>query len=193
LDLFHVKNWVRDVGIGSAQKQITKGPVMDKLSYEGLVEQWKVDLIASRARRMGFRDDEIDDAQQRIVVELLKFKFDVKKSNGAKESTALQSLIDNQLIKICRSNGRYHAHLDHLRVGTHDGLYFENEDRRLDMQDAIEQLSEREQKVCWALSEGLSKDEIAKLLHCAWHTVERLIRRIRQYFSDLGLDGYLWA
>jgi hypothetical protein len=35
---------------------------MDRLDYDGIVDGWKVDLIVARARRMGFRRDEIDDS-----------------------------------------------------------------------------------------------------------------------------------
>lgn len=83
---------------------------METVSYRGVLARWKVELIAKRARRMGFRADEIPDIQQQIVVDLLAFQFD--RANGAKESTALQALIDNQLKKICRSTARYRAHLE---------------------------------------------------------------------------------
>ena len=45
---------------------------MKTVSYEGLVERWKVDLISERARRMGFRPDEIPDVQQQIIMEVLQ-------------------------------------------------------------------------------------------------------------------------
>ncbi len=35
--------------------------------YGELVEQWKVDLIVQRARRKGFRPDEIEDVQQDVI------------------------------------------------------------------------------------------------------------------------------
>ncbi len=62
---------------------------METVSYDGLVERWIVDLIAARARRMGFRTGEIPDIQQQIILEVMAFRFDADKSNGAKESTAL--------------------------------------------------------------------------------------------------------
>ena len=35
--------------------------------YGGLVEPWKVALIAARARRFGFRGHELEDVQQEII------------------------------------------------------------------------------------------------------------------------------
>ena len=162
---------------------------MEKLKYDGLVEEWKVDLIAARARRMGFRWDEIPDIQQRIIMEVLAFEFD--ESNGAKESTALQAIIDNNLKKMCRTTARYRSHLERLVHERPLETDFIAEECAIDVRLAVAQLPEREQTVCQALAAGCSKHEIAQRLQCGWHTVDRLILRIREHFRDIGLDGYV--
>lgn len=164
---------------------------MEKLYYDGIVEPWKVELIVARAWRMGFRRDELPDVQQQLILEVVGFKYDPARSNGAKESTALQSVVDNHLKKMCRTTARYRARVDRLRDTPPPEAVFENHERTVDVRSAVAALSEREREVCRALSEGYSKQEIAKLLRCGWHTVDRLMRRIRAAFEELGLDGYL--
>jgi hypothetical protein len=87
---------------------------MKRLDYNGQVEPWKVDLIISRAKRMGFRCDEIEDAQQTIIFDVMCFRFNTTKSNGATETTALIALIDNRLKSLLRSKTRYQAHIDNF-------------------------------------------------------------------------------
>lgn len=65
-------------------------------SYDGVLDDWKLKLITRRARRMGFRDFELDDAQQQTVLALLHFRFDPARANGACESTAVTAVIDRQ-------------------------------------------------------------------------------------------------
>ena len=164
---------------------------METVNYDGVVERWKVDLIAARARRMGFRQDEIPDVQQQIILDVIAVRFDSERSNGAKESTALQALIDNQLKNICRASARYQTHLE--RLGAEQSLEtdFEPEELAADVRETLASLSDREQDVCIALAKGESKHEIAGRLGCGWHTIDRLVRRIREHFAECGLDGYL--
>lgn len=63
--------------------------------------------------------------------------------------------------------------------------------RAMDVASAIGDLSPREQEICRGLADGLSVAQLAKQMGCGWHTVARIIRRLRQRFEQLGLDG--WA
>ncbi|MGE4157639.1 MAG: hypothetical protein AB7F75_00915 [Planctomycetota bacterium] len=161
---------------------------MERLDYDGIVEPWKVELIVTRARRMGFRWDEIPDAQQQMILDVVGFEYDAAKSNGAKESTALQALIDNHLKKFCRSNARYRAHLDRLGSTVSDGAFSPNLHAILDVRAVVAELPEREQAVCRMLAEGCRKVDIARKLGCCWHTVASIVRRLRRLFEELGLD-----
>jgi len=164
---------------------------MDRLEYGDLVEPWKVKLIVSRARRMGFRGAELADVQQEIVLDLSRFRYDADRSNGAKEATALTALIDNRLKKIRRSDDRYRDHLQ--RLGEQANLSAEihiDGDAVIDVQCAVSALPRKERAVCRELMCGASKPEIAVTLRCGWHTVERLVRNIRNRFLELGLDVY---
>jgi len=164
---------------------------MERLNYDGLVEQWKVDLIVGRAKCMGFRNDEIPDIQQEIILDVLEFRYDPTKSNGAKERTALQTLIDNRLRHIRRTTMREKAKVERIRDQIRQSCDDAEQQCALDVHDAVAALSPREQVVCRALAEGRSKHEIAKQMGWGWHTVDRLVRRIRDHFEKVGLVGWI--
>ncbi len=65
---------------------------MNRHAYEGVVDHWKVDLIRTRARRLGVRRHDLEDAQQEIALDVQKFHFKSAKSNGACERTAHPAL-----------------------------------------------------------------------------------------------------
>ena len=164
---------------------------MKRLNYDGLVEPWKVDLIVARAKCMGFRCDEIEDAQQELILDVMKFRYETAKSNGATETTALVALIDNRLKKLVRTRARYRAHVDRFREDAE--LSYEpitGDERAIDVRGVVASLAEREREVCRALGFGLTKHEIAKMLGCGWHTVDRIVSHIRQRFEECGLDAW---
>jgi RNA polymerase sigma factor (sigma-70 family) len=164
---------------------------MERLNYDGLVEQWKVDLIVGRAKCMGFRNDEIPDVQQEIILDVLEFQYDPNKSNGAKERTVLQALIDNRLRHIRRTAMREKAKVERIKDQVRQTCDNAEQQCALDVQDVVADLTPREQVVCRALAEGRSKHEIAKQMGCGWHTVDRLVRHIRDHFEKIGLDGWI--
>ncbi len=59
------------------------------LDYGGMVEDWKVELIVGRARRMGFREDELGDVQQEVIPDVAAFRYDPSRAEGALEKAAL--------------------------------------------------------------------------------------------------------
>lgn len=158
--------------------------------YDGLIERWKVGLIATRAKRMGFRRHEIPDILQEVVPELLKFKYDPNHANGAHERSALVPIIDNHLRKMIRSGQRYTAHLERLAELTMEG-YDHIDARAMDVAEVVACLPEREQVICRLLAQGHTRNAIARQLGCGWHTVDRMIEQLRERFEKLELDGWL--
>lgn len=159
--------------------------------YDGLIEQWKVDLIIERARFMRMRRHEYPDVLQTLVPELMKFRYDPAHSNGAQERTVLITVIDNHLRWMRRTIKRYRGHVE--RFGWTRTKFSSEEVKpvKIDVADAIAKLTPDEQAVCHGLAESRSIHDIAKQLGCGWHTVERLIRGIRQQFAALGLDEWV--
>jgi RNA polymerase sigma factor (sigma-70 family) len=167
---------------------------MDGPRYDGLIEHWKVELIEGCARRMGFPAHEIDDLKQEIVLELIDFKFDKSKSNGAKESTAVQALIMNQLRNKQRGCAREHAKIKRYKqlMPRCDESQMSMRPCELDdVRDAIAGLTPFCKEVALRLINGESRESIRKQLGCSWHTVDRAIRRILEHFQELNPEGWL--
>jgi RNA polymerase sigma factor (sigma-70 family) len=170
--------------------------------YTGIVEPSIARLIASRARRLRIAQDEIDDVQQQIVPKLAEFQFDPARSNGATLKTALTSVIDRQLKAHLRAKRRYRDRINRATsasralasgrpVWPNQVAQPEPVDLRMDLADAMAQLSERDRVVCEGLSKGLTIKAIAQHLGCGRDTVNRAIVRIRDIFSAAGLKAWI--
>ena len=164
---------------------------MEMPKYDGVIEQWKVDLITHRAKLLRFRPHELPDALQEAVLMVLEFEYDPNHANGATERTVLVTIIDNRLRKMKRSATRYRAHVERFGQDATEFSREEVDPRAIDVACAVADLTEREQTVCRGLADGRSIDEIAKQMGCGWHTVKRIIRRLRERFEELGLDGWV--
>jgi hypothetical protein len=166
---------------------------MKENAYDGLLEQWKVELIVRRAQRKCFRPDEVDDLLQEIVPIIVGFSFDESKSNGATEATVLTALIDRRLLHIRRCIARREKHHENYRqtYGPREGSkpaepavldHIEKTGMRLDLWDMVNSSSRLERIVCKALSRGVPRSGIARRLRLSSYEIERIIDRIRDRF-----------
>jgi RNA polymerase sigma factor (sigma-70 family) len=165
---------------------------MLKNSYQGAIADWQVRLIAARARKFGFRGPDLEDAEQQIALELLAFRFDEARSNGATPATAVTSLIDRQLRKMRRSEERFRDRNERIALREEpccDDL--RDSQLTLDVQAAIAALPPFSRKVCSLRQRGLSIREMAQQLGTHWHRVRDEVQRIREHFSRLGLHGWI--
>ena len=166
--------------------------------YDTVIAHWKVALIRRRAKRMGFRRDELPDVEQQIVLAMNAFRYDPARANGASEKTALTSLVDRQLstlrrVKLRRERLVTSLEVDHQEIGEHD-THGEGEcivAMTIDVREVVSRLSAQNRSLCEALSLGQSIDEIARNLGCSWHTVKNRIDRLREHFEQVGLDGWI--
>lgn len=168
--------------------------------YGNLVEKWKVKLIVTRARRMGFRADEIEDAQQEIVLDVMAFRFDAGRSNGAAEPTALTALIDNRLRSIRRARRRYEKQLERLKADlgvdeARDRRPQPEEDQRhllvVDVRSAVARLAGRQRAICDALAAGDSLRDAAAKARCCRDTTARVAAELRRQFRNAGLSAWV--
>jgi len=166
---------------------------MEMPNYDGLVDNWKVKLIVQRATRHGFKAHEIPDALQEVVLVLLEFKYEPDQANGATERTTLTSVIDNCLKNMKRSAARYRKHIEGLGHDANELSYEEDKPLTMDVGSVVAELSEREQVVCRGLANGLSKAQLANQMGCGWHTIDRIVRSLRERFEQLGLAGWVEA
>jgi RNA polymerase sigma factor (sigma-70 family) len=182
--------------------------------YGDLIEQWKADLIVERAKRRGFRTQHIDDAVQEIVLELLKFTFDIEKSNGAKEKTVVTSIIDRRLKMMRRGERRYMRRIEEVRrqMGVEEDsdepglrgrlkldsslLEHDANDQAsltIDCAAAIASLPAQDQGICRRLAAGCSFRELAAELGCDWHTAQKRVAATRAQIERAGIGVWLEA
>lgn len=173
-----------------------------KNNYGALVEEWKVDLIVNRARKKGFRPDELEDVQQEIILKILDFRYDPEKSNGAAETTALISLIDKQLTFIRRGQARRQKHIEAYRKN------YSNPDGDLssafttpspvdkicllmDLKMAISKLHPNQRMICAALAQNETPSGIARKLGISRYAIDQIIKGIRKQFKACGLGEWM--
>ena len=168
-------------------------------TYAGLVEDWKVELIGTRAKRLGIRRHDLEDAEQEIILDILEFRFDITKSNGACERTALTSLVDHRLMTMRRTKRRYTQRVEPL-PNTDDDWEEEHapftepipqQQLVMDVREAVGGLTAEEQTICKLLADGESITSIARQLGRSWHAANKIVTRLRGPFEYLGLDGWV--
>lgn len=161
-------------------------------SYAGVLEDWKVELISKRAKKKGFRGQDLLDAQQQIVFHLLKHPVDVDQLRTASEATMLAVIVDSQLAMLRRTETRHRRRVEDSlnQQGPNEALpSMANQcDLSLDVTDAVSELSGIEQTICHELAGGHSVNETATRLGLAWHTIRRHIKRVREHFERVGLQ-----
>ncbi len=176
----------------------------DSNTHETTIDQvptWKMDLIKIRARRLGFQTHELEDIKQDLLPTVFDFDFDPDRANGGTERTALTRVIDNQLIKIVRSRGRYQKmvntvaeqaqHEEACREDHSEAPGITEWDRQHDVADCLQRLDDEDRLICEALAEGEAVSQIARRLGLSWSAMEVMITRIRQRFTAMGLDAWV--
>ena len=163
------------------------------------IDQWKLKLVRARAVRLGFRGADLDDVQQDVLIEVMMFRFQPDRANGANEKTALTALIDRRLLMARRQRHRYQQRLERIQQWTdpqnagidcEQANHEERTSRRLDFGVLFETLTPEDRALCDALISGESIASIADRLQCSWHTVKRRLDHLRQRVVEMGVDGY---
>jgi len=156
--------------------------------YEGCLPRWKTKLAVSRMKALGLPKDRWPDALQRLALTMTQFHHDGV--NGAKESTALCTLINNQITSILRSDRRERERMARYRDQAPVALTYEpTTDLQLDVRLAVGTLSAPERRVCAGLMCGDSIARTAHDMRCSWHAVRRIIGHVREHFERIGLDA----
>ena len=165
-------------------------------SYEGVLDDWKVDLIRQRAKQHRVRLQDMPDIEQEVVLTLLALDYDEENEAGASERTFLTEVIDRRLHTLLRKERRYRD-----RVGDegNTGLpEYGEPDARLQQMDVVDDVQQvlaafdaTDRCICTLLSDGASVRAIAKQLGLGWHTVRRRTQSIREQLQNRGLDGWL--
>lgn len=155
----------------------------------------KLELIRSRAVRLGIRRHDLEDAIQEAILELLEFSPDSEKINGASESTILIAVIDRRLMKWLRSRKRYRNMVERcgsMLPSEEELLTDSNIDASnttMDVANVLVNLSEFEQRVARLLSEGHAPFAIADELGAGRRAVNAAVEVIRERLDEAGLGG----
>lgn len=160
----------------------------------------KLNLIKGRARLMGFRRHDLEDAVQEVMLAVLEFEYDEEKSNGATETTALTTVIDRRLKLLKRSQRRYAGLLDRATqrlVADHKGLddgpiIDDHSGEELvasaEVATALDGLDAETLQVARMLMEGETQNAIAEQLGMGWQRVARLTGMVRERLEAAGLN-----
>ena len=168
---------------------------------ERLTLEEKLELVRSRARIMGFRRHDLEDAVQEVMLSVLEFEYDVEKSNGATETTALTTVIDRKLVSLKRVERR-HSKIaqwatDELAAkcqGFEDGPFVEDDsaESRLSSEEVtsiIATMDDDMQQVARLLMDGLSTKAVAEQLDMSWHRADRIVNAIRERLEAAGFTA----
>ena len=161
-------------------------------NHQGFAEPWQAELALARVRRFGFPEHEWPDLLQELALKVGKFAFDKAKSNGAKQSTVLRTVIDRHLATRNRSKRRAeHSARKFRRCVLHQGVCEDPVELRTDVRQLVGTLTPKQQAVCEGFGSGRSLAEIAAQLGCGIASVRRAKARIRKRFGEAGLQGWL--
>ena len=155
--------------------------------YEGLFERREVALIRRWAKRVGIQSDDISDVLQEVAMAVAQQRDARPADTKAKRRQLLWVLTKNVLGKIKRAERRRRRRDEQKALMVEEAYCDQATPIRLDVQTVVAGLDERRQTVCEFLSQGLSKSQIAEQMQCGWHTVDRLVREIREQFEERGM------
>lgn len=157
--------------------------------YEGVLPLWAYKVSLAYAKRLGFRQDQLDDALQEVAIAYAAFRFDPSRNTGASERTARIGLIRKALLLLQRGQIRYVQRLERLAAEPRQPEAGPDTVAQHELWQAVQSLPAPDRDVCLLLAEGRSVDAIAKELKLGWNTVKDAMQRIRAQFTEAGIDG----
>lgn len=155
--------------------------------YGNLLPAEKLELIHQRALLKGVRRQDLDDLLQLAVMEVLAFKFEPAKANGATETTALIAVIDNCINFFWRKAARYRNRVKRFDEEEPGNVIEPNYDPAPQalladtLEAAVAMLPAREREICELLGKGFKRHEVeARLNLTRWE-----YRHSEQIIRDL--------
>ena len=159
--------------------------------YEGVFQAQEVDLIRRWAKRGGIQSDDVSDVLQEVAMVVLQQPGNWPAISSSERKQALWIVTRDVLGKIKRMERRRRQRDEQKALMVEEAYIDNSTPMRLDVQKVIAGLDRRCQTVCELLSQGRPKSEIAERMQCGWHTVDRLMRTIRERLEEAGVDAWL--
>lgn len=157
--------------------------------YAGVMEPETVKHALKRMRQLGFPKDEWDDLLQELAIVVLTFQFQEHKSNGARRTTAIGTLVNHRLVSFWRSRHSYQQRLKSLTPREEDSA--PEVGLAADVQEALATMTPRQRQVCQGLVDDLPLSEMARRLRCDRATVRATVAAIRRRLEHRGVDGWV--
>lgn len=159
--------------------------------YVGGMEEWQIKLAIARIRYFRMPQNSWEDTMQELAVVIHEFRFDPAKAHAASEETILCRALDNRIKMLARCNARRLAMMDRLgrmKRQTEDTHSPDDIAAEAEVRKVIKGLTPEQQELCRALMDGESVYQFARRTGRHYETICRHVRRIRQAFTDRGLD-----
>ena len=168
---------------------------------ERLTLEEKLDLVKSRARIMGFRRHDLEDAVQEVMLSVLEFQYDPEQPNGGTETTALITVIDRRLLLLKRARRRYAGLVDRAAAnlavecrGFEDGPFVNDDQAEQhlvseEVDAVVASMDDEMQQVARMLMDGLSTKAVAEQLDMSWHRADRIVNAIRERLEAAGFTA----
>lgn len=164
---------------------------MTENSYEGMLEDWKAKLMIMRARTLGFRGEELDDALQDLALVVAAFKFDPVRAQGMSEESTLAVVMDNflrnQLRTQKRRQRRENTDADYRGRNSVDYVSEISMQQDTDINAFALHLKPFHQKVLHYLRDGKDLTWIAIKLDVRWQTVQEATEKIGANMAHCGI------
>lgn len=163
---------------------------MNAMDYAGIAEEWKVEMAIRRARRMGFRRHDLEDAVQELLLTIVGFVYDPERAGGRSELQALCGLLDRRLIDMRRTLRRQAKFSEPMPAVEH-GVPSADQDLSLDMRLLVERMPRADREICKYLGLGFTPLEIAGKTELSAWDVRTRVDALRVKFREYGLEQYL--
>lgn len=149
--------------------------------------------VKSQVKRFGLPDSEVDHVADEILDAWAKLALAPSGTGPAKPQTVLHGLVVNRckmaLRRLVRNRERDRKYGE--AVPQNDESMRRDIPLRVDVREALANLSPHEQRLCDALARGVSRREIAAALGLTRHRMLAMIEGIRTRFAAQGLAEWL--
>jgi len=156
-----------------------------------MIEDWVRETIKRKAKRMGIRGADLDDAMQDAVLAVY-CNFEFNPARGTRRA-AIEKTVENLLKMHLRGQKRYRRMLERAPGQQVETVPERQAEIAIDVQEVLDSLEPEDRELCESLAAGHRGNEIAAARRCHHSRIQRQIDRIRELFRKRGLEAWLGA
>ncbi len=161
-------------------------------NYDGVIEPRTVATILAKAKRLGLPEHMREDVVQQIAIDIVRFKHDPEKSNGASEMTVVAAITKHKILDIIRRM-EFEKHFLYRKSKSVVLEYSEINQLqiKMDIISALNALPQIEREICINLATGQTINRISCAIGWKWEKTQQVVLSIRKRLTDMGLWDYL--